>query len=118
MLWPDSAKDAIAKAFYDKVIVVLNSTTTKDSEGGIVRNSQSVKTSFKGNVRFNDLGELQAELGLVESIDISVTCNTNAEIELNDIFRYNSQLYVATHVIPSDSHLTVIGKKWQEQNSQ
>lgn len=116
MLWPNAAKDAIANTFYDKVIVVLDSTTTKDSEGGIVRNSQSVKTSFKGNVRFNDLGELQAELGLVESIDISVTCNTNAEIELNDIFRYNSQLYVATNVIPSDSHLTVIGKKYD--NSQ
>lgn len=117
MLWPDSAKDAIANAFYDKVIVVLNSTTTKDAEGGVVRNSQSVKTSFKGNVRFNDLGELQAELGLVESIDISVTCNTNAEIELNDIFRYNNRLYVAINVIPSDSHLTIIGKKYDHSQS-
>ncbi len=117
MLWPDSARNAIADAFYDKVIVVLNTDTQYDQEGGIVRNTQSVKTSFKGNVRFSDLGELQAELGLVESIDISVTCNTNAEIELNDIFRYNGRLYVATHTIPSDSHLTIVGRNYVADRS-
>ena len=110
MLWPNEAKNAIADAFYDKTIQVLSSETTKDEEGGVIRNSQSVKSSFRGNVRFNDLGEIQAELGLVDSIDICITCNTNAEIEVNDLFRLGSRLYVATSVIPSDSHLTVIGK--------
>lgn len=110
MLWPNEAKKAIADTFYDKVIVVLNSETVRDEEGGVIRNRQSIKTSFKGNVRFNNLGELQAELGLVDSIDICITCNTNAEIEVNDLFRLNDRLYVATDVVPSDSHLTVIGK--------
>lgn len=116
MLWPDGAKNAIADAFYDKVIVVLNSETQRDAEGGVIRNTQSVKTSFKGNVRFNNLGEIQAELGLVESIDICITCNVNAEIEVNDLFRLNDRLYVATDVVPSDSHLTVIGKCQSESN--
>ena len=110
MLWPDGAKKAIAEAFYDKVIIVLNSETQRDAEGGAIRNRQSIKTSFKGNVRFNNLGEIQTELGLVDLIDICVTCDKNTEIEVDNLFRYNNRLYVATDVIPSDSHLTVIGK--------
>lgn len=110
MLWPDEAKNAIADSFYDKTIEVLNSETQRDEEGGIIRNTQSIKTSFEGNVRFNNLGEIQAELGLVDSIDICITCNANAEIAVNDLFRYNNRLYVATDVIPTDSHLTITGK--------
>lgn len=111
MLWPNEAKDAIANAFYDKMVVVLVKTVQKDEEGGIIRNAETVKTSFLGNVRFNDLGEIQADLGLVESIDVVITCNTNAEIAVDDVFRLDeNRRYVATNVIPSDSHLTVIGK--------
>ena len=118
MLWPNEASEAIAKAFYDKVIVVLNKTVQRDEEGGIIRNAESVKTSFKGNVRFNDLGELQADLGLTESIDVVITCNANAEIAVDDIFRLDAnRRYVATNVIPSDSHLTITGKLCRLQSN-
>ena len=111
MLWPNAAKKAIADSFYDKTIEVLSSETRLDDEGGVIRNSQSIKSSFKGNVRFNNLGELQSELGLSESIDICVTADNEASIGLNDLFTYLGVTYVATNVIPSDSHLTIIGKK-------
>lgn len=124
MLWPNEAKDAIAKSFYDKMVVVLSTSVQKDEEGGIIRNntastdesgsghpSETVKSSFLGNVRFNNLGEIQADLGLVESIDVVITCNENAEIAVDDVFRLDAhRRYVATNVIPSDSHLTVVGK--------
>lgn len=112
MLWPNEAKTAIADAFYDKTIEILSSEPQLDAEGGVIRGTQSVRTSFTGNVRFNNLGELQSELGLSESIDISVTCDTSVDINLNDLFRYNGETYAATSVIPSDSHLTIVGRKY------
>jgi hypothetical protein len=113
MLWPDEAKNAIANVFYDKTIEIISTETQRDEEGGIIRNAQTVTGSFKGNVRFNSLGEVQTELGLVDSIDICITCDVATEIVVNDLFKYGVNVYQATSVIPSDSHLTVVGKKWQ-----
>lgn len=113
MLWSNEAKAAIADAFYGKTIEVISSETQLDAEGGVIRDTQSVSSSFRGNVRFNNLGELQAELGLVESVDISITCAPETQIVVDSLFRYDGKVYRATSVIPADSHLTVIGKKWQ-----
>lgn len=113
MLWPNEAKTAIADAFYDKTIEIISSETIRDEEGGIIRDAQTVSGSFKGNVRFNNLGEIQTELGLVESVDIAITCPTETMITVNNLFRYNGKAYQATGVIPSDSHLTIVGKLWQ-----
>lgn len=115
MLFPESANKAIAKAFYDKRIEVLTDTVEQDKEGGIVRKGQAVKAEFFGNVKFNDLGEAVSELGLSESIDICVTCAVDSPISLNDMFRYDSRIYAATNVIPSDSHLMITGKLWASQ---
>ena len=115
MLWPNEAKKAIANAFYDKTIELLSIETRLDDEGGVIRNTQSVSGSFTGNVRFSNLGELQTELGLSESIDISITCDTSTAIHLNDLFRYNDKVYQATDIIPTDSHLTIIGKIYGKQ---
>ena len=112
MLWPNEAKNAIADAFYDKTIEVLSSQAQLDAEGGIIRGTQSVTSTFRGNVRFINLGELQAELGLVEAVDISITCNIDASIAVDDLFRYDGKTYKATGVIPTDSHLTIVGQKW------
>ena len=112
MLYPQSAKKAIENAFYDKTISVLSDTETIDSEGGVVRTSSTAKSTFKGNVRFNALGELQNEMGLVKNIDIAITCPTTSQVELNDIFQYNGMKYIATSVIPYDSHKMVVGEKW------
>ena len=115
MLFPESAKKAITDAFYDKTIEVLTATDTVDAEGGVVKGSLTVKSTLQGNVRFTNLGELQAELGFVSTIDICVTCGADEDVAVNDLLRYNGKLYVATSVIPSDSHLTIVGNLWEAQ---
>ena len=114
MLFPDSAKNAISSVFYDKTFSKCNSTETIDSEGGIVR-TISESSSYNGNVRFNNLGELQAELGLVKEIDVAITCPTDTAVEVNDVLQYNGVKYIATTVIPYDSHKLIVGSKWEKQ---
>ena len=125
MLFPDSAKNAISKTFYDKQVFILSDETMIDSEGGIVRRTDFESESgdesttsdefFYGNVRFNALGELKDELGLVKNIDIAITCPTDTPVEVNDLLQYNGIKYVATDVLPYDSHKFVLGEKWQAQ---
>ncbi len=115
MLFPDKAKNAIAKSFYDKTIEVLSAEDTVDVEGGVVKGSHTTKCTFQGNIRFTNLGEIQTELGLVDSIDICITCGVDENVSVNDLLRYSNKLYVATSVIPSDSHLTIVGKLWEVQ---
>ena len=115
MLFPNKAKQAIAKSFYDKTIEVLTTEDTIDAEGGVVKGSLTTKCTFQGNVRFTNLGEIQTELGLVKSIDICVTCGADENVSVNDLLRCSNKLYVATSVIPSDSHLTIVGNLWQAQ---
>lgn len=115
MLFPNEAKDAIAKSFYDKTIEVLTSEDTVDAEGGVVKGSLTTKCTLQGNVRFNNLGEVQTTLGLVNAIDICVTCGADENVSVNDLLRCSDKLYVATSVIPSDSHLTIVGNLWAAQ---
>ncbi len=113
MQFPDKAKKVIADTFYDKEVAVLEKTETLDAEGGVVKNSTTIKSTFKGNVRFIALGEEQNELGLVENIDIQITCPTDTAVEVDDLLQYAGVKYVAVSVLPSDSHKTIWGQKWQ-----
>lgn len=114
MLFPESAKKAFFNAFYDKEVSILADTETIDEEGGVVRET-SINSSFKGNVRFNALSELQVELGLIKDIDIAITCPTETAVELNDVLQYNGIKYIATDVLTYDSHKLIVGKIWAKQ---
>lgn len=113
MLFPDSAKAKIKDAFYDKTIEILDATENVDAEGGIVKNMTTVKGTFKGNVRFNALGELQTELGLTQNIDIAISCPTDTEVVVGDLLRYSSITYLVTDSLPRDSHKFIMGAKWR-----
>lgn len=113
MLFPDNAKKKIAEAFYDKAIEILETSETLDEEGGVVKNGTTVKSTFKGNVRFNALGELQSELGLTKSIDIAISCPTNTQVEVGDLLRYAGITYMVTDALPRDSHKYIMGEKWR-----
>jgi hypothetical protein len=115
MLFPNSAKQAIAGFFYDKTVEVLDKSVSTDDEGGVVKQGEIVKSTFKSNVRFTRLGELQAEIGLVENIDVAITCPTDTPVEVDDILRYNAVKYVAVDVLPRDSHKLIVGRKWAIQ---
>lgn len=112
MLFPNSARNAIKNAFYDKTISILSSTETIDAEGGVVKSAPTVKSTFQGNARFNALGELQQEIGLIHSIDIAISCPPETEVEVGDLIQYGSVKYVAVDVIPYDSHKLITGEKW------
>ena len=113
MLFPNSAKRAISEAFYDKEVAILEKTETIDDEGGVVKGGTTVKSTFTGNVRFTQLGELQTELGLVSQIDVAITCPTDTAVEVDDLLQYKGVKYVASSVIPSDSHLSIAGVIWR-----
>lgn len=115
MLFPDSAKNAISSVFYDKQVFVLSGTSEIDEEGGLVRESTTPSNSFYGNVRFNALGELQDEIGLVKNIDIAISCPTDTAVEVDDLLQYEGIKYIATDVLPYDSHKLITGQKWEKQ---
>lgn len=112
MLFPKEAITTIEKTFYDKTVTKVEVSNALDAEGGLVKGEPKDGDSFLGNVRFNDLGVVVSELGLSESIDICITCPVSVAMELGGLFRYDDVVYQATNVVPSDSHLTITGKKW------
>lgn len=115
MQFPDKSKKAIANAFYDKEVAILSKSEMLDDEGGVVKNAETVKSTFKGNVRFTVLGEEQSEIGLVENIDIQITCPTDTDVKVDDLLKHQGVKYVAVDVLPFDSHKTIMGRKWEKQ---
>lgn len=112
MLLPNGFREQFARRFYDKEITVYENRKVIDARGGLTFD-QTAKGTFKGNVRFTNLGELQTELGLTENIDIVITCPTDTAVEIDNLLQYADVKYVAVDVVPSDSHLTIVGQKWQ-----
>jgi hypothetical protein len=116
VFFPKIAQNIIADIFYDKNIYILEKTESIDDEGGVVKQedaSSSIKRSFNGNVKFNELGAFQNEMGLIEKIDISITCSTSVEIELDDLIKVGETIYQVTKVLPFDSHKLITGMKWR-----
>lgn len=116
MFFPKVAQNIISEIFYDKNIYILEKTESVDDEGGVVKQediSSNIKRSFNGNVRFNELGAVQNEMGLVEKIDISITCSTSVEVKLDDLIKVGETIYLVTKVLPFDSHKFIAGVKWR-----
>ncbi len=115
MEFPRTAKNAIARAFYDKSVAILEKTEVLDDEGGVVKGGEIVKSTFKGNVRFLTKEQQQLGMGLVERGDIQITCPTDTEVNIDDILRYADTDYIVVSLLPSDSHLTIVGDRWVKQ---
>lgn len=111
MLLPSNFASTIADHFYDKDVSILEKATTS-ADGWVSESPTTIKTTFKGNVQFNRLAEVQAELGLTEQVDVAITCGTEVAIQKGDFFRYNSVTFRASAVVPHDSHLKIAGSKW------
>lgn len=115
MLFPDSAKKAIAEAFYDKEVTVYGREDSIDEEGGIKKGELTEKCTLKANVCFISYEEKQAEKGLIVEADIKVTCSQDSDVSVDDILNYGGKKYQVIEVLPYDSHLTILGKKWQDR---
>ena len=114
MLFPNSAKQPISQAFYDKEVAILEKEEAYDTEGGLVKTGSITKSTFTGNVRFVSYDESQQEKGLVKDIDVVITCPTDIDVTVGDFLQYQGSKYVVTSRVMSDSHMTIEGKLWQE----
>lgn len=103
---------AIAKAFYDKEVYLIDKRTEMDAEGGVKTNGYTVKESFKGNVNFSNCEKLQEEYGLDYKINISITTNYET-LKISDIIAYNKLLYEVKGIYTRDSHTLVLGSIWR-----
>jgi len=111
MLLPANFTQTIADTFYDKTVTKLVKTTT--STDGWVEQTGTAGSTFKANVRYTNLGAVQSDLGLTEQIDVALTCPTDVTLEADGLFQVDGTNFKATGVVPSDSHLTIVGSKWQ-----
>ena len=112
MLLPANFASTVADTFYDKTVTKLVKTTTT-TDGWVEQTGTTAGSTFKANVQFNNLGEVQTELGLSEQVDVALTCATSVSLAVDDLFSYNGITYKASAVVPYDSHLKIVGSKWQ-----
>ena len=121
MIIPDSFKQSIANTFYDKEITKYTTEEVVDDEGWVgmeetvVSDSNYVSGTFMGNVRFDNLAQIQEDYGLKEVVDIVVT--TDEDIDVNSIIGYENVLYRVNKAIPFDSHKLLIGNIWSSKSS-
>lgn len=113
---PTQFTNAISNTFYDKTITTYGKgEVVIDDEGWAGVDKENTTSTFSGNVRFNDLAQLQEDQGIVDSIDIAIT--TSADVAVGSILSYDSVLYKVIKAIPYDSHNLIIGKKWLSKSS-
>lgn len=111
MKLPSNFKHNIDKYFYDKDFDVYSSKEVVDDEGWGAVSEETIQGSFKGNVAFDNLAEIQQNYGIEEEIDITIS--THEEVELGSLVGYDSVLYKIIRAIPLDSHNLLMGKKWK-----
>ena len=105
-------KTAMAKAFYDKEIHLMDKSVEKDAEGGVKTNGYTVKESFKGNVNFSNCEKIQEEYGLDYKVSISITTDYSG-LSKSDIISYDKAFYEVKGIYIRDSHLLVLGATWR-----
>lgn len=113
MLFPDSAKHAISEAFYDKEVAVLSREVALDDQGGVIASEAVAKSTFKANVRFAALEKVREQFGIVEKIDIAITCSPQTGIAGTDLLSYADKQYSVVDMLRFDSHLLIVGKRWR-----
>lgn len=112
MFIPKTMKTAMAKAFYDKEIHLLDKRTETDAEGGVKTSGYTVRDAFKGNVNFSNCEKIQEDYGLDYKVNISITTDYDG-VSINDILSYNTVLYEVKGLYTRDSHTLVLGTIWR-----
>lgn len=114
MYIPKTMTKQIAKTFYDKEVDILEKETNIDSEGGITSKGLTLRDKFNGNVSFSNCKKIQEEFGLDYEIDISITTNKDTDISKDNFIKYRNIVYYVTDILPTDSHILIIGTKWRQ----
>lgn len=105
---PETFKQAIADAFYDKDIEIWTEGTIKDDEGSVVGNDKIEKIDgFKCNFQFSTREYIQQEYGREIEANAIVTCDKTVA-EIGNILVYGNKDYIIKSIVPSDSHTTIL----------
>lgn len=113
MKLPKEFIDVISNTFYDKTVEILKNVITVDEEGGVTKKGIEVVDTFKGNVSFSNCKEIQKDYGLDYEINIAITTYIDNKIKISDLVKYNNIIFEVTDVLPFDSHLLIVGVKWE-----
>lgn len=113
---PSNFQNTIANTFYDKLIKYYDTVINDNGAGMKQKAITGDAIEFYGNARFDNLAEVQELHGLRDKIDISITCKTSVAITIGKIMEYYSKYYLVTEVMPSDSHLLIVGKQWSSKS--
>lgn len=116
MLFQKNARQAIAKAFYDKPIELLKVVQGQDEEGGLLPSTLTPIASLLGNI--NPSSELAIEefgQNTTATAVITISSENGAKIKLADILRANGVVYQVVEYHPYDSHTTLGVKQWRTQ---
>jgi hypothetical protein len=105
-------KTAIAKAFYDKEIHLMDKRTEMDAEGDVKTLGYAVKEAFKGNVNFSNCEKIQEDYGLDYKVNISITTNYTG-VKLNDLIMFDKAMYEVKGIFNRDSHQLIVGANWR-----
>ena len=103
---------AIAKAFYDKVIHIMDKQTETDAEGGVKTKGYAIRDAFHGNVNFSNCEKIQEEYGLDYKVSVAITTDCNT-VKKDDIIAYDKVLYEVKGLYPRDSHTLILGALWR-----
>ena len=112
MFIPKTMKTAIAKAFYDKEIHLMDTNVERDAEGGVKPLAVPLQQTFYGNVNFSNCQKIQEDYGLDYRVDITVTTDYTEIVE-NDIMLYDGERYEVRGIYNRDSHRLIAGTKWR-----
>lgn len=103
---------AIANAFYDKDIHIMDKQTEQDAEGGVKTKGYAVRDTFRGNVNFSNCEKIQEEYGLDYKVSVAITTDYNG-VKKDDIIVYDKVLYEVKGLYTRDSHTLVLGALWR-----
>lgn len=112
MYIPKTMHKAVAKAFYDKEIHIMDKQTETDAEGGVKTKGYALRETFHGNVNFSNCEKIQEEYGLDYKVSVAITTDYS-NVKKDDIIVYNKVLYEVKGLYPRDSHTLVLGALWR-----
>lgn len=117
MILTKDFKSKIAGAFYDKTFTKYTVSNIVDDEGWSRDGSLVSNGTFLGNAFFDKLAEYKEKFGISEDIQIVVSCSTEEETDIHDIFEYDNRYYRVIDSRPYDSYKLIFGQVWSSKSS-
>lgn len=110
---PQSFKDKMKSTFYDKEVTLYSSEVVKESDGWTRKKELAVTGTFLGNVRFDNLKQIQEDYGIKDQIDLSITTDSN--VSRDQIIGYDGRVFKIIESKKFDSHNLLIAQIWSSK---